>query len=275
MAKEHHVSLQSPLSELIKPGALKQEPLPTLPAPHDTSPISIRRLAFILHRPVAIIQTFKDRIGRRWHSLTTDHKASGFSSSLSFRFVDGKKEATTTQTIRGETLSLTQDGTYAVLTNEHGAYIRYNTAGSGAGSHTPARRQRELAAQVDIPWYQKTAEAVGTAGIRVQDIEAEIIDAPDKPGITANSKPVARFKLKLVDIPEPVELVADVYNDANRDRGGNPYRIQQTLYKKLKAGERVVFTGIYHVDRTLLHTGTTVKPFERRWVRLMHIDRKN
>ncbi|MGH2495782.1 MAG: hypothetical protein ACRDIV_13875 [Ktedonobacteraceae bacterium] len=271
---EQKLTVHSPLSLLSKPGAMRQETLSGFPPDRDTSPVSLPRLAFILRRPVASIQSLRDRLGRRVHIIKTELTPSGFSSSLSFRVVDGVKEATAVETIRGETLKLSQDGVYAVLTNEHGAMLRYNTTGAAGGLPTPSRRSVEQAASSDVPWYQKSAEAVGRAGVRLENIEAEIIEAPAGATVTKNDKPVARFKLRILNTPDPVELAADVYNDRTRDRGGNPYRIQQTLNKKLQAGEKVVITGHFHVDKTTFQNDKGVKPFERRWVRLLVIDRQ-
>lgn len=271
--KEQKLTASSPLSLLGKPGAMRQETLTGFPAPRDTSPLSIPRLAFILRRGVESIQRVQDRLGRRGHILKTEQKASGFSSSLSWRRDGEEKEATVVQTIRGKTITLTQEGAAAVLANEHGATLRYTVSGAGAGAAVPLRRP-EQTAQQETPWYLKTAEAVGRAGIRLENMEVEIIAAPAGATTTKNDKPVARFTLRMLGTAEPVELPADVYNDTSRDRGGNPYRIPQTLSKKLQKGEKVFITGHYHRDKTTFQNGNNVTPFERRWIRLLVIDRK-
>jgi hypothetical protein len=269
---EQKLTIFSPLSELAKPGALKQNALPGLPLPHDDSPLSRARLAFILRRGVESVQMIVTAAGRRW-GVRTEHKNVGFSSSLFWRKVGDEVEVTEVNTLRGKHVKLSQDGDTAVVTNEHGATIRYRGSGAGSGVPTLPRRALEQAQQ-ETPWYLQTHEQVGRSGVRLENIEAEIIDAPAGATVTKNDKPVVRFKLRILGTSEPVELPADVYNDKSRDRGSNPYRIQQTLNKKLKPGEKVIFTGHYHIDRTTFQNQTSVKPYERKWLRLLVIERK-
>src|SRR5205085_302588 len=84
-------TISSPLSLLAKPGALRQETLPGLPAPHDTSRFSVARVAFILRRSIETIKSYRDRTGVRIHTLKSEHKASGASSSLSWSEGEKKK----------------------------------------------------------------------------------------------------------------------------------------------------------------------------------------
>ena len=270
---EQKLTVQSPLRLLSQPGALRQETLAGFHPPHDNSPFSIPRLAFILRRGVESIKSFRDRAGRRGYILTTEHRDSNASSSLSWVVVDGVTEVTLVQKIRGENIKLSQEGATAILTNEQGANIRYHLSGAAAASPVPLHHP-ERTAQQETPWYLKTAEAVGRAGVRLENIEAEIITSPAGTNVTKNNKPVLRFKLRILGTSEPVELPADVFNDTSRERGGNPYRIQQTLKKKLQPGDKVLITGHFHVDKTTFQNDAGVKPYERRWVRLLVIDRK-
>ena len=263
---EQKLTEQSLLPLLARPGVLGQYTLPGLPPPRENSPISIPRLAFILRRPVSAVTLLRDRLGRHWHRVETKKQESGYTSSLSFRSDGDMKEATKVETIRGKHIKLAQDGQTAVLTNEHGATLRYDTAVPLVSAPSPVEQE--------IPWYLRTYEQVGQRGIRLENMEADIVDAPVGATVTKNGRAVLRFKLRLANIPETIELTADVYNDTSRDRGGNPNRIQQTQYKKLRPGERVVFTGHYHIDRTVLQAEKSVKPFERRWLRLLVVDRK-
>jgi hypothetical protein len=271
---EQKLTVQSPLSQLVKPAALRQDTLPGLPSPVDSSPFSMPRLTFMLRRPVESIKAFKDRVGRRWHILKTEQKEVGFSSSLFFAVVDTETVVTTSNTIRGKNIKMTQEGNAVLFTSETGATIKYTGSGASVNTPSPLRRQIEQAAQQDTPWYLKTADAVGRAGLRLENIEAQIIQAPETVGITKNNTPVARFKLRILGTDAPVELTADAYNDKDRERGGNPYRVQQTINKHLQAGDTVLLTGHYHIDRTQFQNETGVKPYERKWIRLLVIDKK-
>lgn len=269
---EQKLTVQSPLSLLVKPGAVRQDTLPGLPAPRDTSRLSIPRIGFILRRGVENVKSFRDRFGTRWHTLNTEQKEAGFRSSLSWSEGDNKRVVVTAE-LTGD-VKMTQEGGNIVLTSETGATIKYHHTGASLASPVPLRRQVEQTAQIETPWYLKTAEAVGRLGIRLENIEAEIVTAPAAPGITKNDKPVARFKLKILGVADEVILDADAYNDRNRERGGNPYRVQQTINKKLQAGDTVLLTGHYHYDKTTFQNEKGVKPYERRWLRLIVIDRK-
>lgn len=268
---EQKLTVSSPLSLLTKPGVLRQETLPGFAAPRDTSRFSVARLAYILGRPVQSIHAFRTRTGGQGHTLRTEH-TSGASSTLSWSEGERKTFVASAE-LPGE-VKMTQEGKNVVFTSETGATIRYMPTGAFLYSPTPLRRTQEQDKQADTPWYLKSAEAVGRSGIRLENIAAEIVEAPSGVGVTKGNIPVARFTLRLLNTSEPAELVADVYNDKTRERGGNPYRIQQTLNKKLHQGDRVVFTGHYHIDRTTFQNEHGVKPYERRWVRLLVIDKK-
>ena len=91
---------------------------------------------------------------------------------------------------------------------------------------------------------------------------------PTLPGL--EPEPSTPPKVTNRQIAEVLSGIADLLESQH----GNPYRIQQTVNKKLKPGEKVVFTGHYHIDRTTFQNQTGVKPYERKWIRLLVIDRK-
>src|SRR5947209_628194 len=84
MAKEQKHTVQSPLSELVKPGTMRQEAIPGLErfAHYDTSRFSIKRITFSLRRRVETVKAVVSRDGIRSHMLKTEHRASGSSSAL-------------------------------------------------------------------------------------------------------------------------------------------------------------------------------------------------
>src|SRR5947209_1291457 len=81
MPKEQRPTIQSPLADLVKPGTLRQEPLPGLErfAPRDTSRFSVKRMAFTLRRGAETIKAVLSRDGSKGHVLKTEHQASGSS----------------------------------------------------------------------------------------------------------------------------------------------------------------------------------------------------
>lgn len=271
MPKEQRPTIQSPLSLLIKPGALQQPCLPGLPAPVDKSRFSKAKVEYALKRAAGAVRRFVSRDGQPGHMLKTDAPQQNFSSTLAWSDGSDQKVVVSAE-LRGN-IKMHQDGNSLVFQNDEGAVVRYTTSGGALGSASPLRRQVALEKEKDVPWYQKSAEAVGPSGTRIEAMPLLVRSIPERKDTTNGTQRV-QFTVSPVGA-EDIELQVDVYNDRRGVRGGNPRRISQVLDKKLWVGETILLTGHYHADVMTLKTSEenkTAKQFERRWIRLITVD---
>ena len=243
--------------------------------PRDTSRFSIARIAFTLRRGKETIKAILTRDRSRGHTLRTDQqiseqKASASSSSLFWNEGDEKRVVASAE-LPGE-VTMTTEGQSVIFTSPTGAILKYHSSGAFLYSPAPLRREQKAQEESAIPWYHRSAEAVGKEGIRIEHILVRLMDAPRRTD-TARGVPVVRFSVALVDAPD-VQLPVDVYDEKKGPRT-NRTRIAQVLNKKLQPGDEVLLTGHFHVDRLTGETEHTAKQRERRWVRLLHLDPKD
>ena len=155
MAKEQQPTIQSPLAELVKPGAMRQETLTGLERfmPRDTSRFSRKRIAFTLRRGADAIKTVMSRDGIRGHMLRTEHHTSGSSSALYWSEGEKKKIVASAE-LPGD-VTMTADRGSVIFASETGATMKYHASGSFVYSPAPLRRERLAQEQVGLPWWQK------------------------------------------------------------------------------------------------------------------------
>ncbi len=207
MAKEQQHTIQSPLAELVKPGAMRQETLTGLERfmPCDTSRFSIKRIAFTLRRGADAIKAVMSRDGIRGHMSRTEHHASGSSSALYWSEGENKKIVASAE-LPGDVTMTTGNGSL-VFTSETGATIKYHASGAFVFSPAPLKQERLAQEQTGLPWWQKDREVIENEYI----YEAGSVIAEPVFGESAKKgTPYKYFKL-LVPVSETETYEADVY----------------------------------------------------------------
>ena len=164
--------LQSPLSAWSLSGDAQSTNTPRTSCAADTSRYSPARFAYSQRRET------KSRIlltpaGVRRHDLRSQNVARDGADTVLWVEGDRPKVGIAAQ-LTGP-VKMTTEGDVSIFTAESGASIRVYANGIRVYAPAPLRSDRAREQQADTPWYQRTVEAVGRAGIRIENIPVSLL----------------------------------------------------------------------------------------------------